>query len=86
MRTEGFRCGRIYLEEKLEVKVAEDGGGGSPWPNISRVFSMAPAEGVGSAKHHNLLVVEAHAAKDLPDGGGRLGVGSRVSLERAERE
>ena len=42
---------------------------------------MAAAEGVGSAEHHNLLVVESHAAEDLPDGGGRLGVGSCVSLE-----
>ena len=46
---------------------------------------MASAERMGPAQHHNLLVVEPHAVEDFPEGGRRLGRGSRIRLTWAPR-
>jgi hypothetical protein len=57
----------LLIKEQSVVVIGHDGWAESPWTLETASVGVATTESVSTAQSNNLLIVEAHAAKDVSE-------------------
>ena len=73
----------LLVQEKSIVIVGQNGGGEGPGPVETRAVGMAAAESVSTGEGDDLLIVEAHAVKDVTEVLGSLGTVGKTAIRSA---
>lgn len=56
----------FLVKKQGVVVVGQDSRREGPWTVETTAVGVATAKGMGASKSYNLLVIEAHAVKDVP--------------------